>query len=300
MTRKGWLLFVTMSVVWGIPYFFIKIALQEVDPATIVFTRVCLAALVLVPIALFRNQWNVLRKRWLALLLLSVIQIVAPFLLIGYGEQHIASSLTSLLIAAEPLLVALLALRFDASERVHGMQLVGLVIGLLGVVVLLGFDVSGGVQRLLGAGLVLLAAASYSVSALSVKRPIIASLPSLGVVAAECAIATTLLFPVALTRLPSHVPSLPVIISLLILGLICTALAYVLFYALIAEVGASRSTVFTYVNPAVSVLLGVIVLGEQLNIVIITGFVLILIGSWLSTSVTLPLAVKRLVHRQRS
>src|SRR5262249_44827968 len=143
------------------------------------------------------------------------------FLLISYGEQHIASSLASLLIAADPLLVALLAWRFDPSERVSGLRMIGLLIGMGGVVVLLGFDVGRDQQQLLGAALVLLGATGYAVGALLIKRPAIVALPSLGVVAVECLTATIVLLPLAATRLPSEMPSLKVIASLLVLGLIC-------------------------------------------------------------------------------
>ena len=289
MTRKGWLLFAAMSMVWGIPYFFIKIAVRELDPSTIVFARVAIAAIFLVPIAIRRKQLQPLRKHWGIVAALSLIQIVIPFSLISYGELHITSSLTSLLISAEPLLVALLALRFDPGEQVRGGRLIGLIIGMVGVVTLLGFDVGGDEQALLGAGFVLLATASYAAAALAVKRPVIAALPSLGVVTVECLVSTIVLSPLALTHLPARMPGLDVIISLLILGLICTALAYLLFFALIAEVGASRGTVFTYVNPAISVLLGVALLGEPLSIVTIAGFILIIVGSWLSTGGALPI-----------
>jgi drug/metabolite transporter (DMT)-like permease len=166
---------------------------------------------------------------------------------------------------------------------------------MVGVITLLGFDVGGDEQRLLGAGFVLLATASYAAAALSMKRPTIAALPSLGIVTAECFISTLVLAPLALTRLPVHIPSSNVLISLLILGLICTALAYLLFFALVAEVGASRGIVFTYVNPAISVLLGVAVLGEPLTLFTIAGFALIVIGSWLSTggALSLPMAKVR-------
>jgi drug/metabolite transporter (DMT)-like permease len=284
MTRKGWLLFTAMSVFWGIPYLFIKIAVGELDPAVVVFARVSIAAAVLLPVAILRGVLRQLRGRWFLIAALACVQIVGPFLLISYGEQHIASSLTSLLIAADPLLVALFALRFDPSERVTGSRLVGLLIGMVGVVVLLGLDVGGDAQRLLGAALVLLAAASYAISALLIKRPTFAVLPILGVVTVECITATIVLLPLAVTRLPHQVPNLEVIASLLILGLVCTALAYLTFFALVAEVGASRGTVITYVNPAISVLLGVTLLGESLNAAIIVGFLLIIAGSWLSTS----------------
>jgi drug/metabolite transporter (DMT)-like permease len=288
MTRKGWLLFIAMSVFWGIPYLFIKIAVRELDPAVVVFARVGIAAAVLLPLAAQRKVLRQLRGRLLAIAALACVQIVGPFLLISYGEQHIASSLTSLLIAADPLLVALFALPFDPGERVGGLRLVGLLIGLGGVVVLLGLDVGGDKQRLLGAALVLLAAAGYAASALLIRRPTIAALPSLRVVTVECTTATIVLLPLAMTRLPSKMPDLEVMASLLVLGLVCTALAYLTFFALVAEVGASRGVVITYVNPAVSVLLGVTLLGESLNAAIVVGFLLIIAGSWLSTGGILP------------
>jgi drug/metabolite transporter (DMT)-like permease len=288
MTRKGWLLFIAMSVFWGIPYLFIKIALRELDPTVVVFARVGIAAAALLPVAANRGVLRQLRERWYVVAALACVQIVGPFLLISFGEQHIASSLTSLLIAADPLLVALFALRFDPGERVTGLRMVGLLIGMGGVVTLLGLDVGRDEQRLLGTLLVLLAAAGYAASALLIKRPTIAALPSLGVVTVECLTATIVLLPLAVTRLPSKIPDLEVIASLLVLGLICTALAYLIFFALVAEVGASRGTVITYVNPAVSVLLGVTLLGEPLNAAIIVGFLLIILGSWLSTGGVLP------------
>jgi len=299
MTRKGWVLFIAMSVIWGIPYLFIKIAVQQLDPSVVVFTRVGIAAAVLLPVAIQRGVLRQLRERWFLVAALAFVQIVGPFLLISYGEQHIASSLTSLLISADPLLVVLFALRFDPSERVNGLRLVGLLIGMVGVVILLGLDVGGDKQRLLGAVFVLLAATGYAASALLIKRPTIAALPNLGVVTVMCITATIVVSPLALTRLPSKMPNLEVIVSLLVLGLICTALAYLVFFALIAEVGASRGTVFTYVNPAISVLLGVILLGEPLNTAIIVGFLLIIAGSWLSTGGALPPGVRHLLWTPR-
>lgn len=288
MTRKGWLLFVTMSVFWGIPYFFIKIAVSELDPVVVVFARVGIATIALLPVAIQHGVLRQFRKKWLIIAAFAFVQIIAPFLLISYGEKHIASSLTSLLISADPLLVALFALRFDSSERVGGLRLVGLFIGMVGVIVLLGLDVGGDGQRLLGAIFVLLAATCYAISALLIKRPFIASLPRLGVVTIACATATIVLLPVAVTRLPARLPSLSVMASLIVLGLICTALAYLAFFALITEVGASRGTVITYVNPVVSVFLGVILLSEPLNAAIVVGFLLIIVGSWLSTGGKLP------------
>jgi drug/metabolite transporter (DMT)-like permease len=299
MTRKGCLLFAAISIFWGIPYLFIKIALRELDPTVVVFVRMGIAAIVLLPVAIQRRVLHRLREQWLAITTLVFVHIVGPFLLISYGEQHITSSLTSLLIAAEPLLVALFALRFDPSERVGGLRLVGLFVGMGGVAVLLGFDVGGDEQKLLGVGMVLLATVGYAIGALIVKRPAIAGLPSLGVVAIECAASTIVLLPLAVMRLPDQLPSLEVLVSLIVLGLVCTALAFLTFFALVGEVGASRGTVFTYVNPAVSVLLGVTLLGELLNVEIVVGFLLIIAGSWLSTGGSVPPTLKHVWRERR-
>ncbi|GCE15576.1 DMT family transporter [Tengunoibacter tsumagoiensis] len=288
MTRKGWLLFIAMSVFWGIPYFFIKIAVRELDPAVVVFARAAIAAAVLIPMAVKGNMIRPLLKHWPVVLLFSLIHMVGSFLLISYGEQHVPSSLTSLIISANPLIVALLALGFDKSERVSGLRLIGLLIGMVGLVVLLGFDVGGDGQMWFGAALILLAALGYAVGALLLKQRPLVALPRISVAAAECSITTVVLLPLILTRLPSHVPSIGVLGSLLILGVICTALALPTFFALIAEVGASRGTVITYINPAVSVLLGATILQEQFTIATISGFLLIIAGSWISTTGSIP------------
>jgi drug/metabolite transporter (DMT)-like permease len=142
--------------------------------------------------------------------------------------------------------------------------------------------------------MVLLAAACYAASALLIKRPPIATLPNLGVVTVMCITSTIVLLPLAVTRLPTKIPDMEVIVSLLVLSLICTALAYLLYFALVAEIGASRGTVITYVNPAVAVLLGVTLLGEPLDAAIIMGFLLIIVGCWLSTGGALPPPLRHL------
>ena len=289
MTRKGLVLFIAMSIFWGIPYFFIKIAVRELDPAVVVFARAFIAALVLLPLAAHGKMLCQLPRHWPVLLIFALIHMAGAFLLISYGEQHVASSFASLLIAANPMIVALLAaLGFDRSERVTGVRLVGLLVGILGLVVLLGFDVGGDPQVWLGTMLILLAATGYGIGALLLKNRPLVELPRIGVAVAECGITSIVLLPLVVTRFPRHVPSLGVLISLLILGVICTALALPTFFALIAEVGASRGTVITYVNPVVSVLLGVTFLQEHLTSATLGGFLLIIAGSWVSTTGRIP------------
>ncbi len=288
MTRKGWILFIAMSIFWGIPYFFIKIAVLELDPSVVVFARAIIAALVLLPMAAFQKTLRPLFKHWPIILLFSMVHMVGSFLLISYGEQHVASSLASLLIGVNPILVAIFALGFDKSEQVTGLRMIGLLVGMIGLVVLLGFDVGGDSQLWFGAGMILLAAVGYAVVAIMLKHQPLVELPRIGVAAAECSITTIVLLPFIATRLPGSIPSAGVLVSLLILGVICTALALPTFFALIAEVGSSRGSVTTYVNLAVSVLLGVTILQEPLTIGTVVGFLLIIVGSWASTTGSIP------------
>ncbi|QBD74927.1 DMT family transporter [Ktedonosporobacter rubrisoli] len=293
MSRKGWLLFIAVSIFWGIPYLFIKIAVQELDPSVVVFARAVIAATILIPMAVHARTILQLFRHWPTLLIFSLIHMFGSFLLISYGEQHLSSSLSSLLIAANPLLVAVLALGFDKSERVNGFRLLGLLVGLIGLIVLLGFDLRGDGQQWLGALFILLAATGYAIGALMLKHEPLVKMSRVSVAAAECSITAILLLPFTITRLPSSIPSPQVLVSLLILGLICTALALPTFFALIAEVGASRGSVITYINPAISVLLGVTFLHEQFTIATVAGFLLIIGGSYLSTTGSLPFRAAR-------
>jgi drug/metabolite transporter (DMT)-like permease len=282
MTRRAWLLFAAVSLLWGVPYLLIKVAVAELPPVTVVFARVGLAALVLWPVAARSGALRGLRSRVPQLVLLSLLEITVPFLLISVGEQHITSSLTGLLIASLPLFVALLALRFDAAERVSGVRLLGLLLGIGGVAALLGVDLGGDRSKLFGAAMVLLATASYAVSTMVVKRAF-SGAPMLGVVTVATMIASVVLAPFAVVAMPERLPSLHVTLALVALGVLCTAAALTLFFTLIVEAGPSRASVITYVNPAIAVALGVAVLGEPLTLAIVGGFLLIIAGSWLST-----------------
>jgi drug/metabolite transporter (DMT)-like permease len=282
MTRRAWLLFATVSLLWGVPYLFIKVAVAEVPPVTVVFVRVALAAALLAPVAARRGALRGLRGRLLPLVVLSLTEITVPFLLISMGEQRITSSLAGLLIAAMPLFVALLALRFDAAERVSGSRLLGLLLGIGGVAVLLGVDLGGDLRQVAGGAMVLLATLCYATSTLLVKR-FFSDVPMLGVVTVATAIASLLLAPFALALTPTRLPSPNVVLALMALGVLCTAAGLLSYFALIVEAGPSRAAVITYMNPAVAVALGVAILGEPLTGGIVVGFLLILVGSWLST-----------------
>jgi drug/metabolite transporter (DMT)-like permease len=283
MTARAWLLFAAVSVVWGVPYFFIKVAVEAgVPPAFVAWSRVALGAAVLLPLAWRRGALGGLAGRWRAVVAYTACEVAVPFLLIAAGEQHIASSLTAILIASMPLMVALLSVRLSPDDRPTGLRLVGLVVGFGGVVALLGIDVAGRPGELLGAVLVLVATLGYATAPIIVNRRL-ADLDPLGPIAASLALATVLLVPAVLASPPGAVPPGDALAALAVLGVACTALGLVLFFRLIVEAGPSRASVITYVNPLVAVVLGVLVLDERVGALSVVGLLAILGGSWLST-----------------
>jgi drug/metabolite transporter (DMT)-like permease len=283
MTARAWLLFAAVSVVWGVPYFFIKVAVEAgVPPAFVAWSRVALGAAVVLPLAWRRGALRGLGGRWRAVVAYTACEVAVPFWLIAAGEQRIASSLTAILIASMPLMVALLSVRLSPEDKPTGLRLVGLVIGFGGVVALLGVDVAGRPGELLGAVLVLVATLGYATAPLIVNRRL-ADLDPLGPIAASLALATLLLVPAVLVTPPDRVPSGDAVWALVVLGVVCTALGLVLFFRLIVAAGPSRASVITYVNPLVAVVLGVLVLDERVGPSSVVGLLAILGGSWLST-----------------
>ena len=283
MSGRAWLLFGAVSLVWGVPYFFIKVAVEaDVPPAFVAWSRVALAGVLILPLAVRRQALDGLAGRAWAIAAYAGCEIAAPFTLIAVGEQHIASSLTAILIASMPLMVALLSIRFSPADRPTGLRVVGLLVGLAGVVALLGVDVAGEADELLGAALVLVAPLCYATAPIIVNRRL-ADLDSLGPVAVSLGLAAIVLTPAAIAAPPDQTPSLDALASIVVLGVVCTALGLVLFFQLIAEAGPSRASVITYVNPLVAVVLGLVVLDEQLGATTAIGTLLILGGSWLAT-----------------
>jgi drug/metabolite transporter (DMT)-like permease len=298
LSARGWILFAVMSVAWGVPYLFIKIAVEELSPSAVAWSRLALAAAVLLPIAWRLGALRGLGERWRIITLFAAIEMAIPWPLIGYGEIHISSSLAAILIAAVPLFVALLALRFDHSEKPTATRLVGMLIGLGGVVALVGIDIGGQRDELLGALAVLVAAFCYAVGPMIVNRRL-SDVEPLGPVAASLGIAGLLITPFALADVPGSVPSADALASIAVLGLVCSALGFLVFFRLIAEVGPSRATVITYVNPVVALALGVAILDESVTAGVVAGLLLILAGSWLSTDGRLPPGLAGIADRLR-
>lgn len=299
MSARAWTLFAAVSTLWGIPYLFIKIGVDGgVPPIVLAWGRLVLGSAVLLALAMGAGVLRELRGRWRFIVAYGVIEVTIPFPLIATGEQHLASSLTAIIIASVPLIVALLALRFDHSERVSGTRFVGLVTGLLGVVLLVGLQASGSSTSLLAAGAIVVAAIGYASGPLILKRRL-ADLDPRATMGTSLAVGALALTPLALLDAPTRTPTAGAIASVVVLGLVCTALAFVLMAMLIVEVGAGRAVVITYINPIIAVALGVTLLGEQPGAGGIAGLLLILAGSWLSTDGRLPPGLAALLARGR-
>ena len=275
--------FAALCVIWGLPYLFIKLAVGEISPAGVAWARIALGAVILVPIAYRRGTLGSAVTHWRGICAFALAEMAVPFFLISLGERWISSSLTAILIATVPFTVILLAPFFRLSEPVTARRIVGLVCGFIGVVVLLGIDSVQGLLGWLGVACVAGATVAYALGSLVVQRYLMA-VDELGAVAASLAIATAVLLLPALMTRPEHMPSRPALISVGVLGVVCTAIALWLYFYLIARVGAARATLFTYVNPAVAALLGIVLLHEPFGLSLIIGMALILFGSWMAAS----------------
>jgi drug/metabolite transporter (DMT)-like permease len=285
VSARAWAAFAAVSVLWGIPYLFIKVAVDDgIPPAFLAWVRVVLGSAVLLVLAWRAGVLGSVRGRLGVLAVYALIEIALPFPLIAEGERHVSSSLAAILIATVPMNVALLALRFDASERVTGVRAVGLVLGFAGVVALVGIDLGG---ELVGAVAILLAAVGYAAGPMLLNHRF-RDLDPRATMAVSLLIAGVYLTPFAVAKPPAGATSGEALAALVVLGVLCTAAAFVFFGALIAEVGPGRAAIITYVAPVVAVLLGVLVLDETLGAGALVGLVLILAGSWLATDGRLP------------
>jgi drug/metabolite transporter (DMT)-like permease len=278
VSRRGWLLFAAMCLIWGVPYLFIRVAVEYLSPGTLVFLRTAGAAAVLLPVALARHQLVPVLARWPGVLIFTVIEVMIPWLLLSDAERHLSSSLAGLLVAAVPLVGALAALFTAHADRVSRVQLVGLLLGVAGVAALVGLDFRG--LNLFAILEMAVVSVCYATGPIVLARSL-SDLPGLGVIAAAMTVSSVCYLPFLAFRPPRQLPW-SAVWSVAVLSVICTALAFLLFFKLIAVIGPTRSTVITYVNPAVAVALGVLVLGEDVTLGMLVGFPLILAGSILA------------------
>jgi drug/metabolite transporter (DMT)-like permease len=280
VTRRGWLLFLSLSVIWGLPYLFIKVAVEELSPVVVVFGRTALGAVVLLPIAAARGALRPLRPYLPWVTVFALVEMAGPFVLIGWAETRISSSVAALLVAGVPLVTTTIATFTGIELSFTRRRALGLAVGLGGVVALVGLDLRGG--QLLAVAAMALAVIGYSTAPL-VAAVQLAKAPNLGIAAVSLAITAVVYAPFALVTWPSASVSVDAWASVGVLGLVCSALAFVVFFACIDEIGPTRTAVNTYLNPAVAIILGVIVLSEPLTTGMLLGFPLVIIGSYLAT-----------------
>jgi drug/metabolite transporter (DMT)-like permease len=268
----------SLAALWGASYLFIKIGLDDLSPAGIVFTRTALAALVLLPFAISSGGMAPLWRRAPALFALAAVQVAGPFLLISAGEQHIASSLAGILVASAPIFTAIFAIWIDQSERLSTNGVVGVAIGILGVALLLGVDVSG--SGLGGGLMVVLASVGYAIGGFALKRYFTGYQP-LALVAGTMTASAIMTLPLLLLDLPGHVGP-DTVAAMCALGLGGTGIAFVIYYTLNHEIGPTRTSLVAYVAPVFAVVYGVTFLNEGFGPTTAAGIVLILGGSWLA------------------
>jgi len=283
MSRKNWFLFIFVGFVWGIPYLLMKEAVHEVSPYIIVFSRTIIGSAILIPIALRRGTLRqAFGKNFKFVALYAIGEMVFPWIFITSAEKKITSGLAGLLVATVPIWSAILAsLRGDKSVW-HAKRLAGIVLGFVGVGLVVGIESFKGHQDGLSIAIVILAAMGYAsaVTMLTAKLPGVDGVAINGVAMLLTAMIYT---PLSLTHLPAHLPSSKALLSLLVLGLVPTALAFYFFFILLYDIGPARASLVTYLNTAFAVLLGIIFLHEQLTTGIIIGLPLVLIGSFFAS-----------------
>ncbi|MHC2998701.1 DMT family transporter [Microbacterium sp. HJ5] len=281
---RAWVLFAIMALVWGIPYLFIKVAVDSYSPAAVVAGRTLIGAVLLLPFALRQKALRAAFSKIGWVLAFGAIEMAGPFLLLGHAEQTLPSGLTGLLVATVPLFAALIAFGGGDRSVLRPARAGGLVIGFAGVAVIVagpGLAIEGG-GGLIAVGEVLLVAVLYAIAPFIVAHKL-KDVPALGTI-------TLSLFAVGIFYLPiglltqHQVPTLDATLALIALGVVCTAVAFIVFFALIARVGPVRAPLFTYVNPVVAIILGTIILGEHLTLGLLIGFPLVILGCWLAAT----------------
>lgn len=281
MTARGWALFIALSVLWGIPYLFIKIAVESLSPAMVVWIRVALGAAILLPIVFARRDIKRLNLTdWSWIVIFAVVEIALPFGALSYAEIRLSSSTTAILIAAVPIVAAVIGWRIGIDDRITKSRALGLAIGVIGVATLVGIDIRG--DDWISVAALGITIVGYSLGPIIVATKL-SRAPALTVITMALFINVLIYAPLAwVTRPTTPVPA-EAWWSVVILGVFCTALAFMTFFALIAEAGPSRTTVITFIAPAFALVLGVAVLSEPITWGIVVGFPLVIAGSYLAT-----------------
>jgi drug/metabolite transporter (DMT)-like permease len=279
--RRSWVLLVILGAVWGASFLLTAIAIRDLAVPVVSLFRTGIGALVLLPIALARGALAGAAQRLGPIVVLAIVQLAGPFLLIGYGQRHVDSGLAGILVASTPLWTALIAVRFDHEERSRGWNLGGVGIGLVGVALLLGVQLEGSLDTLLGALMLLLAGLGYAAGGFLAKHSA-PGLAPLGVLTAAMIAGSVVLAPFALAGLPSEAPGAGPLLAAVALGAVSGGLGWFLYYTVLASAGAARAAIALYFVPAFAVFYGVLLLDEPLTAASLAGLVLVVAGSALA------------------
>lgn len=281
MDRRSWAALLLIAAIWGASYLFIKISLRDFDPVVVSWGRVALGVGVLLPFAYAAGALRGLRGHLLAIATIGMVQVAGPFVLIAWGEQEISSALTGILVASTPVFAALLAFRWDPDDAPRGTGVIGVGLGLAGVALLLGVDLGGSGDELIGGLAIILASLGYAIGGYLVRHRLRGVAP-VGVATGVLAASAIALLPPAVLLAPATAPDAGPVAALAALGIVGTGLAFGIFYWLIDRVGPSRTFVVTYLAPAFAVLYGATLLSEEITVVTIAGLLLVVGGSWLA------------------
>ncbi len=289
MDRRSWVLLLILGAVWGASFLLTAIAIRDLSVPVVSLFRTGIGGLVLLPIALARGALAGAARQLRPILVLAVVQLAGPFLLIGFGQRHVDSGLAGILVASTPLWTALLAVRFDREERSRGWNLAGIGVGIVGVALLLGVQLEGSLDTMLGALMLLLAGLGYAAGGFLVKHSVQGMVP-LGVLTAAMIAGSVVLAPFALAALPSEAPRAGPVLAAVALGAVAGGFGWFLYYTILAQAGAASAAIALYIVPVFAVFYGAVLLDEPLSAASLVGLVLVVTGSALAAARRKPAA----------
>lgn len=282
MSRRGWALFALIGTLWGVPYMFMKVAVEELSTPVIVFSRLAIGALLLIPLAIYQGSLTKALPYWRYILFYAILEMVGPWFLITNAQHDLPSGVVALLVATVPIWATLFAHHTGDSTAAHRTRIFGITIGLLGIALLVGIESVRDISNIRALVQVLFASVLYAwaVNMVSRKVPGVSGIAINGL---AMTFATLIYLPFALTHLPEQAPSAQALFSTIGLGVLCTAMAFWIFFLVLDEIGPARASLVVYPNTAVAVVLGIIVLREPLTLAIAIGLPMVLIGSYFAS-----------------
>jgi drug/metabolite transporter (DMT)-like permease len=285
MSRRGWFLFILVGFLWGIPYLFIKVAVDPDNgftPATVVCLRTAIGAAILIPLAMKQRQLIFAIRGWRYVGAYALLEMIGPWILIGTAEQKISSGLAGLLVASVPIWATLFASMRGDKTVWQPKRLFGIIVGFIGLIAVVGIESITGSADALSIFMVLLASIGYSYAVMMVQGAL-PGVSGVAINAVAMAMAAIFYLPFAIAQWPHHEISSGAIRAVVGLGVLSTGAAFAAFFTLANIIGVARGSLVTYLNTACAVVLGVVILGEPLTTGIILGLPLVLIGSYFAS-----------------